>query len=98
MKTVNTHEAKTHLSRILQEVSEGEIYIISRNGVPVTELRKREEKNDLPLIRSCRTRFCITILQKIWHTTSGVISIDYPRHVRDFVARSGRRKVTPGNP
>ncbi|MFW6252925.1 MAG: type II toxin-antitoxin system Phd/YefM family antitoxin [bacterium] len=44
MKTVNTHEAKTHLSRILQEVSEGETYIISRNGVPVAELRKREEK------------------------------------------------------
>ncbi|MDA3950611.1 MAG: type II toxin-antitoxin system prevent-host-death family antitoxin [Spirochaeta sp.] len=44
MKTVNTHEAKTHLSRILQEVSEGEVYIISRNGVPVAELRKREQK------------------------------------------------------
>lgn len=42
MKTVNTHEAKTHLSRILHEVSEGEVYIISRNGVPVAELRKRE--------------------------------------------------------
>ena len=44
MKTVNTHEAKTQLSRILQEVSEGEVYIISRNGVPVAELRKRDEK------------------------------------------------------
>lgn len=44
MKTVNTHEAKTHLSRILDEVSRGEIYIISKNGVPVAELRKREER------------------------------------------------------
>lgn len=44
MKTVNSHEAKTHLSRILQEVLEGEIYTISRSGVPLAELRKREEK------------------------------------------------------
>lgn len=41
MKTVNTHEAKTHLSRILEEVEHGEVYIISRNGVPVAELRAR---------------------------------------------------------
>jgi antitoxin (DNA-binding transcriptional repressor) of toxin-antitoxin stability system len=41
MKTVNTHEAKTHLSRILEEVESGEVYIISRNGKPVAELRKR---------------------------------------------------------
>lgn len=43
MKTVNTHEAKTHLSRILEEVEHGEVYIISRNGRPVAELRRREE-------------------------------------------------------
>ncbi|MEX2444685.1 MAG: type II toxin-antitoxin system prevent-host-death family antitoxin [Alkalispirochaeta sp.] len=41
MKTVNTHHAKTHLSRILEEVEHGEVYIISRNGVPVAELRAR---------------------------------------------------------
>ncbi len=44
MKTVNTHEAKTHLSRILEEVEKGEVYIISRNGVPVAELRKRSHR------------------------------------------------------
>ena len=44
MKTVNTHEAKTHLSRILEEVEKGEVYIISRNGVPVAELRKRSNR------------------------------------------------------
>lgn len=42
MKIVNTHEAKTHLSRILEEVESGEVYIISRNGTPVAELRKRQ--------------------------------------------------------
>ena len=44
MKTVNTHEAKTHLSRILEDVEKGEVYIISRNGVPVAELRKRSDR------------------------------------------------------
>ena len=45
MKTVNTHEAKTHLSRILEEVEHGEVYIISRNGKPIAELRRREKTN-----------------------------------------------------
>jgi antitoxin (DNA-binding transcriptional repressor) of toxin-antitoxin stability system len=43
VKQVNTHEAKTHLSRILEEVEHGEVYIISRNGTPVAELRKRSQ-------------------------------------------------------
>ncbi len=49
MKVVNTHEAKTHLSRILEEVEQGETYIISRNGKPIAELRKRlDEKRTVP--------------------------------------------------
>lgn len=44
MKTVNTHEAKTHLSRILEEVEHGEIYILSRRGKPVAELRPIPER------------------------------------------------------
>ncbi len=39
MKTVNVHEAKTHLSRILKEIESGETYLISRSGEPVAELR-----------------------------------------------------------
>ncbi len=35
---VNIHEAKTHLSRLLHKVSEGEEVIISRAGVPVAKL------------------------------------------------------------
>lgn len=43
MKVVNTHEAKTHLSRMLEEVEAGEVYVISRNGKPIAELRKRRQ-------------------------------------------------------
>jgi prevent-host-death family protein len=35
---VNIHEAKTHLSRLLQKVAAGEEVIISRAGVPVAKL------------------------------------------------------------
>ena len=38
MKTVNVHDAKTHLSGYLARVSEGEEIIIARNGTPVAKL------------------------------------------------------------
>jgi len=40
MKTINMHEAKTHLSRVVEEISStGVIYLICRDGKPVAELR-----------------------------------------------------------
>ncbi len=39
MKTVNVHEAKTTLSRLLEDVERGETVVIARNGQPVAELR-----------------------------------------------------------
>ncbi len=38
MVTVNVHEAKTHLSRLLAQVEAGEEVIIARNGAPVAKL------------------------------------------------------------
>jgi prevent-host-death family protein len=38
MKQVNVHEAKTHLSRLLQAVEEGEEIVIARDGEPVAKL------------------------------------------------------------
>ena len=38
MTTVNIHQAKTHLSRLLAEVARGEEVIISRAGTPVARL------------------------------------------------------------
>ena len=43
MKTVNVHEAKTHLSRLLGEVEEGEVVIIARGGKPIARLVRFEE-------------------------------------------------------
>jgi prevent-host-death family protein len=38
MKEVNVHEAKTHLSRLLQRVAAGEEITIANRGVPVAHL------------------------------------------------------------
>ncbi len=38
MKTVNVHEAKTHLSRLLEEVESGQEVLIARAGRPVARL------------------------------------------------------------
>ena len=38
MVTVNVHEAKTHLSRLLAQVEAGEEVVIARNGNPVAKL------------------------------------------------------------
>jgi prevent-host-death family protein len=38
VKQVNVHEAKTQLSRLLQDVEDGEEVVIARNGTPVAKL------------------------------------------------------------
>lgn len=37
-RTVNVHEAKTHLSKLLAEVDRGEEIVIARGGKPVARL------------------------------------------------------------
>jgi prevent-host-death family protein len=44
---VNIHEAKTHLSRLLQRVAEGEEVTIARAGVPVAKLVPVEVKKNI---------------------------------------------------
>lgn len=43
MRTVNTHEAKTHLSRLLKRVAAGEEIVIARAGKPVARLVPLED-------------------------------------------------------
>ena len=49
MKTVGAFEAKTHLSRLLDKVEQGEKITITRHGAPVAQLVpvEREEKPDV---------------------------------------------------
>jgi prevent-host-death family protein len=57
MKTVGAFEAKTHLSELLQEASEGETILITRRGIPLAKLvtASQPEKQDLTeVVRSIR--------------------------------------------
>lgn len=38
MKTVNIHEAKTHLSKLVEEASGGEPFVIAKAGKPVVKV------------------------------------------------------------
>lgn len=45
MVSVNIHEAKTQLSRLLQRVAAGEVIVISRSGKPVARIVPFSESN-----------------------------------------------------
>ena len=38
MKTINIHEAKTHLSRLIEQAVEGEPFIIAKAGKPLVKV------------------------------------------------------------
>ncbi len=38
MRTVNIHEAKTHLSRLIEQVGKGEPFIIAKAGKPLVKV------------------------------------------------------------
>lgn len=44
MDTLNIHEAKTHLSRIVERVSGGETIVIAKAGKPVAKIVPLDDK------------------------------------------------------
>jgi prevent-host-death family protein len=38
MKTVNIHEAKTHLSRLVEQAADGEPFVIAKAGKPMVKV------------------------------------------------------------
>jgi prevent-host-death family protein len=38
MQTVNIHEAKTHLSRLVEEAAKGNVFIIAKAGKPMVKV------------------------------------------------------------
>lgn len=41
-KTVNIHEAKTHLSRLVEQAAAGESFIIAKAGKPMVQVTRLE--------------------------------------------------------
>ncbi len=60
MKRLNMHEAKTHLSRHIAELREGEAIVLCRRNKPVAEIRllppERREPRPIGL---CRGQFTV---------------------------------------
>ncbi|HSG40760.1 MAG TPA: type II toxin-antitoxin system prevent-host-death family antitoxin [Thermoanaerobaculia bacterium] len=60
MRAVGAYEAKTHLSRLIDEVAHGERFAITKNGVPVAMLvpvpgaRKTDPRKVIRQIRELR--------------------------------------------
>ena len=48
MRTVNIHEAKTHLSRLLEEAVNGEPFIIAKAGKPLVKVTRIDEVETRP--------------------------------------------------
>jgi prevent-host-death family protein len=62
MRTVNIHEAKTHLSRLVDEAAKGEPFIIAKAGKPVVKVTALETPSSAQIRRlgflagtNCRT-------------------------------------------
>ncbi|AYC99426.1 type II toxin-antitoxin system prevent-host-death family antitoxin [Neorhizobium sp. NCHU2750] len=43
MKTINIHDAKTHLSRLVEEAANGEGFVIAKAGKPMAKVVPLEE-------------------------------------------------------
>jgi prevent-host-death family protein len=51
-KEIGVFEAKTHLSEVLEQVEAGQVFIVTRRGKPVAELRPVTRPRR-PLTRGC---------------------------------------------
>ncbi|GMU58099.1 MAG: hypothetical protein AMXMBFR33_72450 [Candidatus Xenobia bacterium] len=69
VKQVNVYEAKTHLSRLLQEALAGEEVVIARDGVPLVRLVPVADSEPRPLLG---------LMKEIW------IADDFDAPLDDF--------------
>lgn len=46
METVNIHQAKTHLSRLIEKAAKGESFIIAKAGKPMVKVTAIEEAHN----------------------------------------------------
>jgi prevent-host-death family protein len=53
MRVVNIHEAKTHLSRLVEQAADGEAFIIAKAGKPMVRVVPLEE----PIKKAAPSRF-----------------------------------------
>jgi prevent-host-death family protein len=59
MRTVNVHDAKTNLSRLLEEVESGRDVVIARSGTPVARLVPIKKRGPRRLFGRDRGKFIV---------------------------------------
>ena len=47
METINIHEAKTHLSRLIEKAARGESFIIAKAGKPMVKVIPFDQPSDV---------------------------------------------------
>ena len=51
MRTVNIHETKRHLSRLVDQAAKGEPFVIAKGGIPLVKVVALEETPKKPVRR-----------------------------------------------
>jgi prevent-host-death family protein len=51
MRTVNIHEAKTHLSRLVEQAANGESFVIAKAGKPLVKVVALDAPEQQPMRR-----------------------------------------------
>lgn len=59
MTTVSVHQAKTHLSRLIEQVLAGEEVVIARNKEPVVRIVREVPVKKKPLLGAMKGQFTV---------------------------------------
>ena len=51
MRTINIHEAKTHLSRLVEDAARGETFVIAKAGRPMVKVSALDPTTERPIRR-----------------------------------------------
>ena len=94
MKTVNIHEAKTQLSKLIEEASKGEAFVIAKAGKPVVKVTALSAPTGAQVRRLRRSRWLVGNVVDLLGSGGGS-SLDRPLHRNDPSDRARRTAQTP---
>jgi prevent-host-death family protein len=57
--SVSASDAKTHFSELIERVRQGEIFVVTRHGIPVAKIGPAEARESSPTYGSAKGRFMI---------------------------------------
>ena len=64
MRTINIHEAKTHLSRLVEQVAAGEPFIIAKAGKPLVNLVRIPKSSGKKVLGSAKNDAGLVLKQR----------------------------------